>query len=323
MYFFLVNPASRSGQGLKDWERIKAVLEEKRIPFEVRFSAGAGDMARFAQELTEARDGQTHLVVLGGDGAVNEALQGIRNPDLIRFSNIPTGSGNDLARDVGISRNPVRALRHLLQSPERIPMDVGVLHYNSAFLPEGKGFRKITAPDRLFLVSSGIGFDAAVCQQAMVSPVKNILNRLKLGSLTYLGIALRQLIRSQNTRAGMLLQEEDGTVRKLPAGRMMFTAFMSHCYEGGGFWFCPRSDPSDGMLDLCAVGDVPVWKVLLVLPTAFFGRHYHYKGVERYKARKIRLRASRPLWVHTDGEVSAMSDDITVSCRHRFLAFYY
>ena len=51
----------------------------------------------------------------------------------------------------------------------------------------------------------------------------------------------------------------------------MFIACMSHCYEGGGFYFCPGADAADGMLDLCTVSGVPKWKVLLVLPPAFQG----------------------------------------------------
>ncbi len=103
----------------------------------------------------------------------------------------------------------------------------------------------------------------------------------------------------------------------------MFIACMSHCYEGGGFYFCPGADAADGMLDLCTVSGVPKWKVLLVLPTAFQGKHYRYNGVERYGGQTIHIRTSAPLWVHTDGEVACRSDDITVSCSKQLLRFYY
>ena len=102
----------------------------------------------------------------------------------------------------------------------------------------------------------------------------------------------------------------------------MFAACMSHQYEGGGFRFCPGADASDGILDVCAVGNVPKWKVLLVFPTAFRGGHYRFQGVDRYAGRRIRIRTSRPQWVHTDGEVIALSSDITISCRPRLLRFY-
>ena len=63
-------------------------------------------------------------------------------------------------------------------------------------------------------------------------------------------------------------------------------------------------------------------EVLLVFPTAFRGGHYRFQGVDRYAGRRIRIRTSRPQWVHTDGEVNALSSDITISCRPRLLRFY-
>ncbi|HJA92288.1 MAG TPA: diacylglycerol kinase family lipid kinase [Candidatus Eisenbergiella merdipullorum] len=327
MYHFLVNPSSCSGRGGRYWERVKKELDERSVPYQAHFSEKAGDMARMASELTQTGAGdrdEVHLVVLGGDGTVNETLQGIRDFDRTRFSYIPTGSSNDLARDVGISRDPVKALCQLLDDEKERPMDVGVLHYHTAYAPQGKGLEKVSRPDRLFVVSCGIGFDAGVCQQAMSSRFKDVLNRLGLGKLTYLGIALKMLITSGRAQA-VLTAENDAGERTGPVSirKLMFAACMSHCYEGGGFRFCPGADAADGILDVCAVGNVPKWKVILVLPTAFWGGHYRYRGVEHYEGSRIRIRASRPLWVHTDGEVTALSDDITVSCLRRRLRFYY
>lgn len=82
MYSFLVNPASRSGRGQKYWERIKSILEERLIPYQVYFSKGPGDMVNLSRRLTGALtpDGEDiHLVVLGGDGTANEVVQGIVN----------------------------------------------------------------------------------------------------------------------------------------------------------------------------------------------------------------------------------------------------
>ena len=276
MYSFLVNPASRSGRGQKYWERIKPVLEERKIPYQVFFSKGPGDMVKLSRQLTSSLSPEgedVHLVVLGGDGTANEAVQGIADFSRTRFSYIPTGSSNDLARR--------------------------------------------------FLVSCGIGFDAGVCQEAMKSRMKDFLNKVGLGKLTYLGIALKQLMRSGRDSAELFIDENSPSAKSVRLPGLMFIACMSHCYEGGGFYFCPGADAADGMLDLCTVSGVPKWKVLLVLPTAFQGKHYRYNGVERYGGQTIHIRTSAPLWVHTDGEVACRSDDITVSCSKQLLRFYY
>lgn len=357
MYHFLVNPSSCSGRGGKYWELVKKTLEEKGISYQVHFSEKTGDMERLAAELTQSRTAQfsaaqfsagqfsaapfsagqrgsaqggpdgggetVHLIVLGGDGTVNEAIQGIQDFKRTRFSFIPTGSSNDLARDMGISRDPVKALLQILEHGRERPMDVGVLHYHTAWELQGRSLRKVSRPDRLFLVSCGIGFDAGVCRKAMSSRLKDLLNRVGLGKLTYLGIALNMLLTSG--KAGAVLEtEEEGGKGSGPVsiGRLMFAAVMNHQYEGGGFRFCPGADAFDGRLDVCAVGDVPKWKVLLVLPTAFWGGHFRFRGVERHGGSRIRIRTRQPLWVHTDGEVTALSDDITVNCRRGLLRFY-
>ncbi len=325
MYSFLVNPASRSGRGQKYWERIKPVLEERKIPYQVFFSKGPGDMVKLSRQLTSSLSPEgedVHLVVLGGDGTANEAVQGIADFSRTRFSYIPTGSSNDLARDAGISRNPLEALERILSSARERRMDVGFLHYNTAYLPEASRPADVP-PDRRFIVSCGIGFDAGVCQEAMKSRMKDFLNKVGLGKLTYLGIALKQLMRSGRDSAELVIDENSPSAKSIRLPGLMFIACMSHCYEGGGFYFCPGADAADGMLDLCTVSGVPKWKVLLVLPTAFQGKHYRYNGVERYGGQTIHIRTSAPLWVHTDGEVACRSDDITVSCSKQLLRFYY
>ncbi len=325
MYSFLVNPASRSGRGQKYWERIKPVLEERKIPYQVFFSKGPGDMVKLSRQLTSSLSPEgedVHLVVLGGDGTANEAVQGIADFSRTRFSYIPTGSSNDLARDAGISRNPLETLECILSSARERRIDVGFLHYNTAYLPEASRPADVP-PDRRFLVSCGIGFDAGVCQEAMKSRMKDFLNKVGLGKLTYLGIALKQLIRSGRDSAELVIDENSPSAKSIRLPGLMFIACMSHCYEGGGFYFCPGADAADGMLDLCTVSGVPKWKVLLVLPTAFQGKHYRYNGVERYGGQTIHIRTSAPLWVHTDGEVACRSDDITVSCSKHLLRFYY
>ncbi|MDE7257755.1 MAG: diacylglycerol kinase family lipid kinase, partial [Lachnospiraceae bacterium] len=156
------------------------------------------------------------------------------------------------------------------------------------------------------------------CEEALSSPIKNTLNRLKLGKLTYLGIALKQLITAKPVSCKIYLDGKAPFV--IP--KFLFSAFMVHPYEGGGFCFCPQADDTDGLLDLCVVGNLPKLIILLALPTAFFGKHYIFPRINHYRASSVRIKTSAPLWVHTDGEVYMKSDAISISClkqRIRFL----
>ena len=102
----------------------------------------------------------------------------------------------------------------------------------------------------------------------------------------------------------------------------MFVAYLNYMYEGGGFKFAPHADYRDGLLDLCVVGDLSKALILVALPTAFIGRHYMFKGITAYRAQKVEIQTSAPLWVHTDGEVERRSDRLTVICQHRALRMY-
>ena len=107
MYYFIVNPASKTGVGAKYWNRVEKVLKERNIAYQVRFSKAAGQVEEIVRKLIkETKEKLIHLVILGGDGTVNEAVQGIEDFEKVNLSYIPTGSSNDLARDMGISKNP-------------------------------------------------------------------------------------------------------------------------------------------------------------------------------------------------------------------------
>ncbi|MCM1189285.1 MAG: diacylglycerol kinase family lipid kinase [bacterium] len=303
MYHIIVNPASRSGKGLKIWkEQVEPTLRQNNVLYQVCFSEKAGDVPRLAGELVSSADGPMTLVILGGDGTVNEALQGIPDFSGVTLGYIPTGSSNDLARDLKIPTDPAAALELILHSGKCQSMDLGTVSY-----PDGK--------KRRFAVSCGIGFDAAVCEEASRSKVKEFLNKIGLGKLTYLGIALKQLFATRAVSAKLTLDDNP----PVDIGSILFTACMLHRFEGGGFMFCPGADASDGLLDLCAAGDLSKLLVLFALPTAFKGKHYRFNGITPYLAKKVTIEASSPLWVHTDGEVTRKSGRITVTCEQNAL----
>lgn len=316
MYYFIVNPTSKTGLGEKYWQRVKKVLDEKKIEYKVTFSKKAGHVEQIVKKLTTGcKKEKIHLVILGGDGTVNEAIQGIEDFEKVIFSYIPTGSSNDLARDMGISRNPEEALDAILKAEKEIYMDMGLVHYDKAFL-DGK---EVEIPDRRFMVGCGIGFDAAVCEESMRSKFKNALNKIKLGKLTYLGIALKQLIQSEMIDGSIKIDDQE----TIPVKRMFFTVAMVHHYEGGGFKFCPDAKTDDGLLDFCVASDASKLKVLQIIPTAFDGKHVNFKEIKMLRGKKAVIEAKKPMWVQTDGEVKTQASKISVSDLGKRVHFIY
>lgn len=282
-YSFIVNPNSRSGMGGMIWDMIEPELKKRQVEYECFHTACTGHAARIIGGITS--DGKEHtLVVLGGDGTVNEVMNGITDLDKVILGYIPTGSSNDFARGMKLPTEPLKALDMILK-PRRIQrMDVGLL------TRAGK--------KRRFAVSTGIGFDAAICHQAAVSRLKVLLNHLKLGKLTYVGIALNRLFHDKPVKAEITF---DGNETKR-FRKVYFAAAMNNPYEGGGFRFCPDAANDDGRLDVIVISGLPRLAVLLLLPTAYKGWHVHFPGIHVFKCKKAVIKMERPLAVHTDGE---------------------
>ena len=77
---------------------------------------------------------------------------------------------------------------------------------------------------------------------------------------------------------------------------------MNTRYEGGGFMFCPKASPVDNYLDLIVVEGLSKWKTLLILPTAFKGKHVKFQGIHIFRCRRAVIQSDREVCVHIDGE---------------------
>ena len=137
MYYIIVNPASKSGKGIKIWSQIQPVLDGSEIKYRVFFSREAGHVIRLVQELSasllkSAQSSVLKLIILGGDGTLNEALQGISDFDRVQVGYIPTGSSNDMARDLKFPSDPALILKRILDCKEPVRMDIGCLTYHNS-----------------------------------------------------------------------------------------------------------------------------------------------------------------------------------------------
>ena len=322
MYYFLVNPSSCSGRGLKIWQELEAYLKEATVEYKSYFSKRQGHVEELMRDICEehAEDAEpVNVVVLGGDGTMDEALQGILDFEKVNVGYIPTGSSNDFARALTYPDSPVKALKRILECKEPLRYDLGRLKYE-AMSDERSRFHKGNIPSsRYFDVSCGIGFDAAICEEALAAGSKNFLNKIGLGKLTYLVICLKQLFGSK-LAAGTLILDDD---EKISFGKLRFIVGMNTCYEGGGFKFAPAAVPTDGHLDICAVSDINPFSVILSLPSAMKGKHVKNKKIHIYRVKSYEVITDIPLWVHTDGEVYTKATHIKVSVlpgKLRFLA---
>lgn len=285
-YDFIINPKARSGLGELVWNRLTPELKKRGVSYQAHMTEGPKHAQRIAARITS--DGRGHtVVVLGGDGTVNEVINGLCDLEKVTLGYIPVGSGNDFARGMGLPGTPEEALRVVLSPDRTVPMDIGWLAWEKK--PERA---------RRFVVSAGIGFDAAVCHEVCVSRWKKILNKIGLGKLSYAVVALDRLMKDHPVRLTVTLPDGNREIFE----KTYFAAFMNLDYEGGGFRFCPEASPEDGTLDVLVAHGLSRLKILFLLPTAFWGKHVGFRGVTILKCRGLSAETDRPLALHTDGE---------------------
>lgn len=296
MYHFIVNPNSRSGAGGLIWNQIRRELLLRKIPFESYLTRFAGHAVKIASRITSSAspENPVFLIAVGGDGTIQEVLTGIEDLDSVIFGYIPTGSGNDFCRSLNLPQEPMAALDSILKQDRIVAMDVPCMIQN------GRKYR--------FGISTGLGYDAAVCQEVLSTPLKKHFNRLRLGKLIYLFIALKQLLFLEPAPMTIRI---DGN-RTFRYDQVYFAAVMNQKYEGGGFMFCPEARADDGLLDVILVEGVSRLKVLFCLPTAFFGKHTRIKGIHIYQGKNIDIHSSLPLPVHRDGESGGIQNEVSV-----------
>lgn len=294
MYYFIVNPNAGSRKGMRFWEEIKEYLLREGIDFREMLTRGQKDAERYAERITK-RSHSDVLVVVGGDGTLHEAVSGIGKGAKAKLAFVPAGSGNDFARGIGYSTDPIERVKSILSSNSSRPLDVGNL-----CAKEGEGS---------FLVSSGIGYDARVCHMVNHAKSKKILNRLHLGKLTYLEIGLRGLISAKLFSMRLVL---DGS-REEVFRDVLFVSIHNLPYEGGGLKFSPGAVSDDGFLDLCIVAGISKRKMVPLLAKVPSGKHEGCPGVYSFHCRKAEFFMEEPQYFHMDGEVPGQSVHVTAS----------
>ena len=304
MLHFIVNKNSRTGEGSRVWKKIRSVLEENDVAYQAHVTEYEKHAAVIARDLCRQADEPVDLVVLGGDGSINEVINGVEDLSRLRLGVIPAGSGNDFAGGFHLSLDPIRQTRRIIRAvktQDYEQMDLGRVRW----VDEKGRLRK-----RLFAISSGIGLDALVCKKAETSRLKKVLNRFGLGSLTYILLTVVCLFRMETVRAVMWVPGR----RRHRMARGIFAAAMNLPAEGGGVPMAPGASCRDGKLSICSAYGIPKWQTFFLLPLLAAAKHEGIKGFRLVNTRICRLKLSRRMPLHTDGEYCGMADRVQFSC---------
>jgi YegS/Rv2252/BmrU family lipid kinase len=298
-YTFLVNPAAQSGQANKIWQSLATYLVTTSLTYDVRISEKPGDIRKWAYQIRKRELADDHIVVVvGGDGSLNEAVNGALDLEpgdaerpMLPLAYIPAGSGNDFARAHQLATDPLQRLKRIVDLAEQggRPELLDIGQYSEALKRER----------RFFVNNVGIGFDATTVAAANSSVIKPILNKLKLGKMVY-GLAVLKTLATQD-RFQVEVKPGNGPQKHIYKGYLVTVS--NHPYFGGGIKIMPDAEVSDGQLDLVIVEQPSFWRFALIFSKILMKKpYYQYPEVHRWTAPAINLKISRLEFGHADGE---------------------
>ncbi len=277
----IVNPTAGAGRAAKEWRQISRWLKNVGLSFEHDITESPGHATELAKSAAEK--GYELVVSVGGDGTINEIVNGLYDSGSIKdvtLGIISTGTGSDYIRSVGLTRQFQEACQRLV-NPRKLLVDLGMAEY------AGNG-RKVK---RLFVNCAGLGFDAEI--------VRATTQRFKAmgGKPSYLAGLLTTFLLYRNRTVTLSV---DGKTEE----RKVCTVLVSKGkYAGGSMLVAPHADPADGFLDVLIIGELSKADLLWSLPRIYRGTHLTHPKVTLKKARDIYIQSIRQTSLQADGEI--------------------
>jgi YegS/Rv2252/BmrU family lipid kinase len=274
---FLVNPASGDGGTGKRWPELAHRAARLGLEGETLFSERPGHLTELARS---AVDGGARLVVaVGGDGTMNEVVNGIAGRD-VDFATIPLGTGMDFGRTYGIPTKFEDAVRVALSGTPRT-IDAGRVSFRTWGGEDA---------ERWYANVGSVGMSGAVAQRA------NGMSKALGGKATFFYALTRVFLEWENTDVTVRF---DGEERH---GKMHDVIVANGVWHGGGMKLAPDALSDDGAFDVVIIGDVGKVDFLTTAPKLYKGKHVSHPKVEVVRTARVEVDAAEHLPIELDGE---------------------
>ncbi|MSO57487.1 MAG: diacylglycerol kinase family lipid kinase [Thermoleophilia bacterium] len=276
---FLVNPASANGSTGRWWPELARRAAAAGLEGDVLLSERRGQITELAR--TAALGGAQRLVVVGGDGTVNEAVNGLAGlPDPPELAIVPRGTGWDLARTFRLPRE-IEAAAQVALTGALVSLDLGRASYRAS---DG------SPAETWFANVASAGMSGAIAQRA------NATTKAFGGKTSYLLATLRVFTAWTASEVRLTV---DGETR---SGRMLDVIVGNGRFVGGGMLMCPEARTDDGYFDVVTIGDLSKADLLRTIPKVYRGAHLPHPKAELLRGAVVTIDADTSLPVEFDGE---------------------
>lgn len=273
---FIINPISGVGRKNTIPPLIEAHLDHDRFDYDIIYTEYKHHATEIAAKST--KEGIDIVCAVGGDGSVHEVGTALIGTST-KLAIIPTGSGNGLARHLNIPLGIKDAI-YCINYSKSIAMDT------------------VQVNDQAFLGVGGYGLDAVVA--------KSFDKRGKRGFFSYIYLTVKEFMRYNPINVTI---DVDGKVKKLPV--VLLTVANASQY-GNGFTVSPKSDVTDGELELVVLKPFSIWSIPSIVYRFFTKKSDRSRYSEVIPFKKARIRSSKNV-AHYDGEPALINSELNVS----------
>jgi diacylglycerol kinase (ATP) len=282
-WFIIVNPNAGNGKGKKDWDRIATLLARNGISFASKFTEKKGHAIEFARDAVS--DGFRKIVSVGGDGTLNEVVNGIYSQDQCKASEvtvgmIPVGTGNDWGRMFGIPLVYEGAIK-VIKEYRTMPHDVGLITFYNGPVQE----------KRYFINIAGLGFEAVVVKKTNKQKDKG-----KSSQAIYFFNLVTSLLSYKKVISNIII---DG---KTTTSRVFSINVGNGRYCGGGMRQTPDALPDDGLLDITVIRDMTRFEIVKSLKLLYDGTILSHPLVDGYRSTNLKVTSESEMYAEADGE---------------------
>jgi diacylglycerol kinase (ATP) len=275
---FLVNPASDNGATGRRWPEIANRAAAAGLTGEALLSERPGQLTELARRAAD--EAGELLVVVGGDGTVNEVVNGLAGREGPELAVIPRGTGRDFVRTYGIPHKLDDALRTARDGRTR-EIDVGRARFRSW---QGE------PAEWYFANIASAGMSGAIAKRA------NETSKALGGKVSYFWATFAVFSRWRTFELTVAVGAETRRAR------MHDVVVANGRYFGGGMMICPEAEPDDGVFDVLLIGNLTKRDLLLTLPKTYRGKHLPHPKAELLRGPTVEIEAPEPLPVELDGE---------------------
>ena len=289
IYHFILNPKSGRNRKYRNLEvNIKEACQKRHLSYHIYYTTQQGDAPEYVASMVRISQERQRFICIGGDGTINEIINGAPCNENVEFGVIPSGSGNDFVRNF--------SNKHLFESieaqldGETMPIDL------------------IKCNEHYCVNMVNIGFDCAVVQES---------DKLKKhwfipNKFSYIAGIIVMLFKKIGTKMKLIF--DDGTVVEKT---FTLTAIGNGKYCGGGFNATPKASISDGLFDICFIDKVSLPKFLSLVGSYKKGTHLTNKKAKNIityaQHSHFRMEFDEPIAICIDGEIKgAINIDFSI-----------